>query len=190
MKYNTVTPQVLIFWLKFRLFWFLLTHPISHWIMPNFCFQLSSNFNKNPSKIWRNRSDFFQKVKLALFLHLLYNTSCSPMYSGKNWLRYSLSCFRWWRIKMPQVMARRNKRNKIPPTTERAMTASLAKTSLGCGLGIGLTDTAIRKEVTIARRQTVWPGEVELQSWKLWLQMTIGQLILQKYAKTNFVQRA
>ena len=49
--------------------------------------------------------------------------SCLSMY-GKNWLRYSLICFRWRRKKTPQTTARMIKINTTPPATPMAIMIS------------------------------------------------------------------
>ena len=63
------------------------------------------------------------------------------MYTGKNWLRYSTICFRWWRIKQKKANPRTIQRNRIAPTTERATVASLLRTSIGDRFGLELVDT-------------------------------------------------
>ena len=63
------------------------------------------------------------------------------MCTGKNWLRYSIICFRWWRIKQKKANPRTIQRNRIAPTTERATVASLLRTSIGDRVGLELVDT-------------------------------------------------
>ena len=63
------------------------------------------------------------------------------MYTGKSWLRYSLICFCWWRIKQKKANPRTIQRNRIAPTTERATVASLLRTSIGDRFGLELVDT-------------------------------------------------
>ena len=70
-----------------------------------------------------------------------YFTWCFPVYTGKNWLRYSTVCFRWWRIKQKKANPRTIQRNRIAPTTERATVASLLRTSIGDRFGLELVDT-------------------------------------------------
>ena len=53
-----------------------------------------------------------------------YITSSRPSMYGKNWLRYSLICFRWRRKKTPQTTARMIKINRTPPTTPMAIMIS------------------------------------------------------------------
>ena len=63
------------------------------------------------------------------------------MYTGKSWLRYSLICFCWWRIKQKKANPRTIQRNRIAPTTERATVASLLRTFFGGRFGSELVDT-------------------------------------------------
>ena len=63
------------------------------------------------------------------------------MYTGNSWLRYSIICVCWWRIKQNKANPRTIQRNRIAPTTERATVASLLRTSIGDRFGSELVDT-------------------------------------------------